>query len=73
MNPARSLAPAAVSADWADLWLYIAAPLAGALVGTALYELLRGHRRASPAVPDAIAGPAPAGGPASLEREDLLR
>jgi MIP family channel proteins len=69
MNPARSLAPAAVSADWADLWLYIAAPLAGALLGTALYEALRARRGAVSATPDAIAG-AP---PAPFEKEDALR
>lgn len=42
MNPARSLAPALVSGDWAGLWIYIVGPLAGALVGVAVYETLRG-------------------------------
>jgi len=32
MNPARSLAPALVSGYWNDLWLYIVAPIIGALV-----------------------------------------
>lgn len=32
MNPARSFAPALVSGYWVDLWLYILAPIAGALV-----------------------------------------
>jgi len=32
MNPARSLAPALVSGYWNDLWLYIVAPIMGALV-----------------------------------------
>jgi MIP family channel proteins len=44
MNPARSLGPAVAEGDAADLWLYVAGPLAGALVGTAVYELLRGRR-----------------------------
>ena len=44
MNPARSLAPAVVGSDWADLWLYLAGPVLGALAGTALYAWLRvGH------------------------------
>lgn len=43
MNPARSLAPAIVGGGWADspLWMYVAAPVAGALVGAALYEATR--------------------------------
>jgi len=32
MNPARSFAPALVSGYWKDLWLYILAPILGALV-----------------------------------------
>ncbi|WP_145085712.1 MIP/aquaporin family protein [Anatilimnocola aggregata] len=32
MNPARSLAPAIVSGNLADLWIYIAAPLVGSLL-----------------------------------------
>jgi aquaporin Z len=30
MNPARSLAPAVVSGHWEHLWIYLAAPIAGA-------------------------------------------
>jgi aquaporin NIP len=33
MNPARSLAPAAVSGHWVHLWIYLAAPVLGALAG----------------------------------------
>ena len=69
MNPARSPAPAAVSADWADLWLYTAAPLAGALLGAALSAALRARPGPGPAGPDIIAGAAPA----PLEKEDVLR
>jgi MIP family channel proteins len=36
MNPARSLAPALVSGRVADLWIYLAAPLAGALLAVLL-------------------------------------
>lgn len=32
MNPARSIAPALVSGNLADLWIYIVAPIAGALL-----------------------------------------
>lgn len=36
MNPARSLAPAIVSRQLGTLWIYIAAPILGALAGVAL-------------------------------------
>jgi len=43
MNPARSIGPAFVSGDLHALWLYIAAPLAGAALGAAVYRFLRGE------------------------------
>lgn len=55
MNPARSLAPALVSADLTGLWIYLLGPLAGALAGVAAY----GYLRVSPE-------PIPAAGPAAL-------
>jgi aquaporin NIP len=33
MNPARSLAPAVLSGGMSDVWIYIIAPIAGAVVG----------------------------------------
>jgi aquaporin Z len=36
MNPARSLAPALLSGVWTDGWLYVAGPLAGALLAVAV-------------------------------------
>ena len=42
MNPARSLAPAVVAADGADLWIYLVGPVVGALLGAAAYAFLRG-------------------------------
>jgi aquaporin Z len=41
MNPARSLAPALVSGHTEHLWIYLAAPVAGALVAVPLFFLLR--------------------------------
>lgn len=38
VNPARSIAPALVGGVGADLWLYIVAPLAGAVVAWVLYR-----------------------------------
>jgi aquaporin NIP len=51
MNPARSLAPAIVSANLHALWLYILAPLVGAALGALTYQLIRGE----PAPPAEIA------------------
>jgi aquaporin NIP len=42
MNPARSIGPALVSGHLHDLWIYIAAPLAGAAIGAFAYQLIRG-------------------------------
>jgi MIP family channel proteins len=55
MNPARSLAPALVAGDGADLWLYLIGPALGALAGAAIYEFLRDARdTTSPAAPAAL-------------------
>jgi MIP family channel proteins len=42
MNPARSIGPALASGVTTDLWIYIAAPIVGATVGAASYQLIRG-------------------------------
>ena len=44
MNPARSIGPALVSGDLAHLWLYVAAPVIGAVGGALVYRGLRGAR-----------------------------
>jgi MIP family channel proteins len=43
MNPARSLGPALVSGHLHNLWIYLAAPLAGAALGALAYQLVRGE------------------------------
>jgi MIP family channel proteins len=45
MNPARSIGPAVVSGELHDLWIYIAAPIAGAALGALSYQLVRGGIR----------------------------
>jgi glycerol uptake facilitator-like aquaporin len=46
MNPARSIGPALVSGELHDLWIYIAAPIAGAAIGARAYQLVRGEHPA---------------------------
>jgi aquaporin NIP len=43
MNPARSFAPALVSGQWHDFWVYLAGPLIGAPLGALAYQLVRGE------------------------------
>jgi len=40
VNPARSIAPAAVSGNYDNLWIYIVGPLAGAVLGWGVYRIL---------------------------------
>jgi aquaporin Z len=42
MNPARSAGPALISGDLHDLWIYLAAPLLGALISVGAAYILRG-------------------------------
>lgn len=41
MNPVRTLGPAIASNDYRGIWLYMVAPILGALVGAAAYTLVR--------------------------------
>jgi aquaporin NIP len=41
MNPARSFGPALLASEWTDFWIYLLAPVAGALAGALLYSLVR--------------------------------
>ena len=55
MNPARSLGPALVSGQFADLWLYLVAPVVGGVAAAFTYEYLRPGR--APPSPLGVAGP----------------
>ena len=41
MNPARSIAPALVSGHMEHMWLYVAAPIAGAVLAVLVFQLLK--------------------------------
>ncbi|XP_031264743.1 aquaporin NIP1-2-like [Pistacia vera] len=41
MNPARSLGPAIVSKEFKDLWIYLVAPVLGAVSGAWVYNMVR--------------------------------
>ena len=47
MNPARSLAPAVVSGELHDLWIYLLAPFVGAAVATLTMRVLHSHKHKS--------------------------
>lgn len=48
MNPARSIGPALLAGELQDLWVYIVAPPAGAIIGALAYQLVRGEHPAEP-------------------------
>lgn len=54
MNPARAFGPYLVSGQFGEVWLYILAPFAGALLAVGLAWLLRGET--TPAARDAARG-----------------
>lgn len=41
LNPARSLGPAVVSGHFQNLWIFIAGPLTGAVIGLTLVTVIR--------------------------------
>ena len=59
-NPARWLGPALVSGSWTDGWLYVVAPIVGALGAAALYGLVilaRGQEPQPARVGESVDGP----------------
>ncbi|MDP9002259.1 MAG: aquaporin [Myxococcota bacterium] len=47
MNPARSLAPAVMSGEFHDLWMYLVAPFLGAALATLLMRAIHSHKHQS--------------------------
>jgi MIP family channel proteins len=47
MNPARSLGPAVAAAEFDAIWVYLLAPLFGAVVGAVVYQFIRGEEATS--------------------------
>jgi MIP family channel proteins len=43
VNPARSLGPALVGNEWGDFWIYLTAPLIGAVIGAVIHLYLYGR------------------------------
>jgi MIP family channel proteins len=46
MNPARSFGPALAAGEWGDLWIYVVAPVTGAVIGALAYQAVRGEEPA---------------------------
>ncbi|MBI64276.1 MAG: hypothetical protein CL778_03225 [Chloroflexi bacterium] len=45
MNPARSLAPALLSGEWINHWIYWGGPIIGSVIGTFIYIILFGIKK----------------------------
>ena len=41
MNPARSFGPALVASEWTDFWVYLLAPVTGAIAAALFYGIVR--------------------------------
>lgn len=41
MNPARTIGPAIASSYYKDIWVYVAGPITGTLLGAWSYNLIR--------------------------------
>jgi glycerol uptake facilitator-like aquaporin len=49
-NPARSLAPVLWNQEWGDVWIYLLGPLAGGVLGGAIWAQVAGWARPAPDV-----------------------
>ncbi len=47
MNPARSIGPAILAGEFSLLWLYVLAPILGAILGAKVYEWIRCQKESS--------------------------
>ena len=43
-NPARSLDPVLWNQEWSDVWIYVVGPLAGGVLGGAIWAYVVGRR-----------------------------
>jgi glycerol uptake facilitator-like aquaporin len=59
MNPARSIGPAIATGKLGDLWIYVAAPFIGAVVGVLLTTLVHGPKPKDRKQVEAAAGEQP--------------
>jgi len=59
MNPARSLGPAVVAGDLANLWIYVAGPTIGAALAVLLTRLVHEEQRADAESQEAAQGAGP--------------
>ncbi|CAL1396890.1 unnamed protein product [Linum trigynum] len=63
LNPARSLGPAIVAWNFKDIWVYITAPIGGALAGALTFHALNlQQRRAQPCAVEESPSPSPDSG-----------
>jgi MIP family channel proteins len=51
-NPARSLDPVLYNQEWSDVWIYIVGPLAGAVLGGAIWTFIVARQPAAVAAPE---------------------